>query len=342
MTYTITFKNSAKTIQAHSEKTILTSALEQGMNYPYNCMAGNCGACKSQLLTGSITTQPYAKSALRSKEAEAGLFLACRAQPQSDCEIQPLAELTIDHIPSQQFKGRVMNITPLANDTVSIQIHLEDDAVMDFAAGQYAKLKFADLPAREYSMANRPDEKVLEFFIQRVGDGIVSSHINERLHIWDKVDISGPYGTAHLRKQHQGPIIAIAGGSGIAPIKSIVEQALLQNPQREIHLYFGVRSEQNLYLENHFKSLAKQYKNFRFIPVLSAAKGWTRRRTGYITVALQRDFSNLQNYKAYLAGSPTMVDACVTQLQILGLAQDDCHADAFYTQADNAKLETAA
>ena len=154
--------------------------------------------------------------------------------------------------------------------------------------------------------------------------------------------VEGPLGTAHLRDNHRGPILAVAGGSGLAPIKAIVESALAGGAQQPIHLYFGVRAERDLYLEGHFRALTEQHPNLTFTPVLSEPDGPTGRRTGYLADAVAADFADLDGFKAYLAGPPIAVETTVGKLRAAGMRRRDIHADAFYTEADKAKLEGTA
>ena len=168
-----------------------------------------------------------------------------------------------------------------------------------------------------------------------------SAYVNTELKVGDTVHIDGPHGISYYRVKHTGPIVALAGGSGLAPIKSIVEEALAQGAGQPIHMYFGVRDERDLYLQDHFSDLAARHPNLSFIPVLSEPGGKTPHRTGYLADVVAADFADLDGSKVYLAGPPIMVETCVERVHERGTADEDCHADAFYTEADKAKLEAA-
>jgi CDP-4-dehydro-6-deoxyglucose reductase/ferredoxin-NAD(P)+ reductase (naphthalene dioxygenase ferredoxin-specific) len=148
-------------------------------------------------------------------------------------------------------------------------------------------------------------------------------------------------GTSSWRRRHTGPILAVAGGSGLAPIKSIVETALTSGARQPIRLYIGGRAERDLYLLDHFAALAARHPNLSVTPVLSQADGPTERRTGFLADALSADLADLDGWKAYLAGPPAMVESCVDALAARGMARGDCHADAFYTEADKQALMRA-
>jgi naphthalene 1,2-dioxygenase ferredoxin reductase component len=229
---------------------------------------------------------------------------------------------------------RVIGLEPATHDIRILRLAPPADERLAFRAGQYAKLGFGALPPRDYSMANRPDEPLLEFHIRDVGDG-ASRYAVRRLALGETVTVAGPFGDAYLRAEHSGPIIAIAGGSGLAPMKSIVETALHQGRQQDIRLYFGVRSERDLYLLDHFAWIADAHANFHFIPVVAEPSGASRWRTGLVGDAVLADVASVVGYKAYLAGPPPMVEAAVAHLRGRGLPAADIHADPFYSEEEN-------
>jgi CDP-4-dehydro-6-deoxyglucose reductase/ferredoxin-NAD(P)+ reductase (naphthalene dioxygenase ferredoxin-specific) len=163
-----------------------------------------------------------------------------------------------------------------------------------------------------------------------VPGGRTSGLIHASLKPGDTVLIQGPSGSAYLREAHGGPIIALAGGSGLAPVKSIVETALLSGLAQPIHVYFGVRAERDLYLVAHFRALERRFPKLRFVPVLSqtAAKAW---RSGFVSDALTEDHRDFSGAKAYVAGPPAMVDAAISVLAARGVPASDIHADVFFT-----------
>jgi len=194
------------------------------------------------------------------------------------------------------------------------------------------------LPRRDFSMANAPDDPVLEFHVRAMAGGSVSQYVQHRLKVGDTVRVEGPRGIAYLREKHTGPIVALAGGSGLAPIKSIVERCVAVGLKQPISLYFGVRDERDLYLERDFQQIAARTPNITFTPVLSEPSSPTRRRTGFLADVVAQDFASLDGVKAYLAGPPVMVETCAAVIAKLGGRKEDCHADAFYTEAEKAAL----
>jgi len=334
MTYQVAIRQCETPLQVQMGQTILEAALQAGVDYPHNCRAGNCSACKSRLYSGEVEMSPYSEFALTEAEKESGLILACRAVPWSNCEIAWLSEEDRIVHPTRDLKCQVHEIVRATHDITVIRLHVLAGGPFDFSAGQFVDVTFPGMPSRQYSMANRPDQATLEFHVRAVPNGQISNFVHTELKVGMPVEVHGPAGTSYLRTKHQGPILAIAGGSGLAPIKSIVETALYERLTQPIHFYFGVRDERDIYLERHFQTLSAQHPNFQFTPVLSNASGATKRRTGFVTDAVRADFPTLEGFKAYLCGPPPMVEAAQRMLPELGILTENIHADAFYTKAE--------
>ena len=330
-------------ITVEAGETILAAALRQGTDYPHGCQSGNCGACKSRLLAGDVELSPYSDFALTEAERASGLILACRAVPWEASEVAWLeADETVVH-PRRQMICRVEAIEAATHDIRRVRLGIAAGGPHMFSAGQYARVTFAGQPTRDYSMANRPnDGPVLEFHIRHVPGGPTSGHVMNGLNIGDEVRVEGPFGTAHLRELHSGPILALAGGSGLAPILSIVETALYKGMVQPIHMIFGVRDERDVYMEDRLRDLAAAHPNFDGEIVLSAPRQATQRATGFVHERVAARFADFDGCKAYLAGPPPMVEAATALCLERGMRRQDVHDDAFYTEADKAANEARA
>ena len=338
MAFSVFIKDRDEPLQAEMGRTILETALAAGVDYPHGCRSGNCGACKSVLHEGEVEMSPFSEFALSTEEKDRGLILACRSVPWSDCVIGPVDQDEVIAHASRRLTCTVSAIIQATQDIRIICLNIDSGGPYDFSPGQYAEVVFGDMPPRDFSMASQPGRVTVEFHIRLVPGGAVSPYISETLKEGDQVKINGPLGTAYYRENHTGPIIAAAGGSGLAPIKSIIDAALVKGARQDIHLYLGVRDERDLYLEDYFKGLAADHSNLTFVPVLSEPSGETGRRTGYLADALAQDFADLDGFKAYLAGPPVMVETSVEKLKAMGIRPQDIHADAFYTEAEKAAL----
>jgi ferredoxin-NAD(P)+ reductase (naphthalene dioxygenase ferredoxin-specific) len=312
-------------------QTVLDAALAAGIPYPHGCRSGRCGSCKSRLIEGEVELLQHSRFALTEEEKAGGLILVCRAVPQTNAAVAWLGSDDDDAVePSRRLAGIVTHLDDLTHDIKSVRIAPADGSPLLFTAGQYAQVGFAGVPARSYSMASRHGDDSLEFHIRRVPDGVTSAHVHDALKAGDKVDLEFPLGSSYLRQHHSGPILCIAGGSGLAPIKSIVETALAHGMRQPIHVYFGVRAERDLYLVQHFQALAERHANLTFAPVLSEAQS-AQYRSGFVTQAVAGDVSDLDGWKAYVAGPPPMVDAALEMAFERGMRREDMHADVFFS-----------
>ncbi|MFO1349513.1 MAG: 2Fe-2S iron-sulfur cluster-binding protein [Gammaproteobacteria bacterium] len=339
MSFTVNVRQFAEPLRVEVGATVLEAALAQRLPYPHGCRSGNCGACKSRLYQGEIELAPYSRYALTDAERAAGLILACRAVPWSDCEVAFLDADEFAVHPLRRLDCRVSHLDRMTHDIMRLQLVIEAGGPFSFAVGQYATLGFDGCAPRDYSMANQPGGDVLEFHVRALAGGSVSRYVHDGLRIGARVAVAGPYGMSYLRESHTGPILALAGGSGLAPIKAIVERALALGMSQDIRFYFGVRDERDLYLEDHFLALAERHPNLHFTPVLSEPSAPTTRRVGYLADVVAADGADLDGCKTYLAGPPIMVETCVTALKRLGMRAEDCHADAFYTEAEKVGRE---
>jgi CDP-4-dehydro-6-deoxyglucose reductase/ferredoxin-NAD(P)+ reductase (naphthalene dioxygenase ferredoxin-specific) len=326
----------ARTIDVPAGTTILDAALDAGVDYPFGCQSGNCGACKSRLVTGEVAMAGYSEFALGAEERARGLILACRAVPRTDSEVAWIEEDDLIAHPRRVLSCRVTGVEDATHDIRRIWLGIVSGGPFDFSAGQFVSVTFDGCPPRDYSMANMPGDPTLEFHVRHGPGGATSAHVRDRLKPGDAVQVEGPFGTSHLRESHRGPIIAVAGGSGLAPIKSIVERALALALPQPIHLYFGVRTMRDLYLDGHFAALARRQATLRFTPVVSEGPA-DGHRTGLVHEAVAADFASFDGCKAYLAGPPVMVEAATMLFGQRGMRRSDIHADAFYTAAEMAK-----
>ncbi|GGA53746.1 oxidoreductase [Pelagibacterium lentulum] len=326
-------------IDVASGQTILNAALEQGIPYPHCCRSGRCGKCKSRLISGEVSLLEHTGFALSDQEKAEGMILACCALPNGPATVEWLgAQHELPDHPLRRLQCRVSAIDHMTHDICRLRLAL-DGQMFRFSAGQHAQLSLPGVPARDYSMANRPDMGELEFHIRRVPDGQTSSFIHSNLKVGDPLTLEGPFGTSYLRHEHSGPILAVAGGSGLAPILSIVETALERGMRQPIHIYFGVRAERDLYLLEHFRSLAHLHEHLTFTPVLSD-QGASDYRTGMVSAAVAKDLDNLEDWKAYVAGPPAMVKATTIVLANAGLQSRNLHADIFFSPEQSSRAST--
>ncbi len=338
MSVTVTVADLNQSAPAEEGQTVLEALLAHGIGFAYSCQAGNCGTCRCELVSGDIMEREYSEHALSADERGRGIILACRSQVWGDVVVRRLdAESFIVH-PSRVLRCRVADVTALTHDILRLRMDIVSGGPFTFSAGQFASLEFAFAPGavRDYSMASRPDEKQLEFHIRVMpSPNSVSGRLAAALKPGDMVKVSGPLGTSYLRIRHAGAMLCVAGGSGLAPIKSIVETALEDGFDQPVHLYFGARAERDVYFEAELAELQKRFRRFRAHIVLSESEGETAttllpRRRGLVTEAVAADFAAMKGFKTYFAGPPPMVDAATALARARGVESRDIHADAFF------------
>ena len=327
----VSIPQAGRSLEVHDGQAILLAALAAGIPYPHGCKSGRCGSCKSRLVSGEVDLLPHTPFALSPEERADGLILACRAQPLTDATVAWLGDADeIADILVGRFEGAIATVEDATHDIKLIRVRLDHRGGFTFKAGQYARFLYPGAPSRDYSVASRPDEELVEFHVRRVPAGTASQRIWARAAIGDRVAIEGPLGSAFLREKHSGPILGIAGGSGLAPVKAVAETALAKGMGQPIRIYFGARSEHDLYLLHRFAALTERHTNLSFVPVLSEDSG-AGFRSGYVSDVVAADLGDLDGWKAYLAGPPAMVDAAGPVLLQHGLRAADIHADVFYT-----------
>lgn len=304
---------------------ILEAALDAGVPFPHGCGSGECGSCKCELIEGSVTTDRHSPDALTPDEAARGLILACRSRPVGDVRLRWLSDAAT--LPMLRLEARVAGVERVAHDVVTLRVALPETG-FPFRAGQYAKLRFGKLPARSFSMANAPGERWLEFHVRVHDNGKVSPFVAGQLRPGDPVEVRGPFGDAHWRGACNATLLLVAGGTGLAPISSILDAALRDGQRADgIHLYHGVRSASDLYAGDVLAARA-QSLGFHFVPVYSQERV-PGARSGLVHQALAQDMRDFSGAIVHAAGPVPMVEAVRQLARSRGAAPERIHADPF-------------
>lgn len=332
MSFQITLKPSGHRFQATAEDTILNAALEAGFTLPYGCRNGGCGACKGRVLEGTVDYGNAQSSALTEAEKKAGMALFCCAHPRSDLVIECREVGLKEGIQPRILPCRVEKKTLRAPDVMVMHLKLPANERLQFLPGQYIEFLLKDGERRAFSLANPPyDDQMLELHLRLIPGGRFTEYVFHEMPEKAILRFEGPFGTFTLREESDKPIIFVAGGTGFAPIKGIIEHALHHHVERDMMLYWGVLSRQDLYMPELPQQWAARYPNIRFIPVLSAPKpedAWSG-RTGLVHEAVLADHPDLSPYQVYCCGAPGMVEAAHRDFTAHGLPEDEFFSDAF-------------
>lgn len=329
----ISIEPDGRTFEARAGESILQSALAAGIPFPHSCKVGTCTSCKCRLLEGRIREVRDFSYVLSGEEIRAGVILACQSVPKSDLRVQVAHLRSGLNVPTRTIPGRVSATAALAPDVVELRIALDEP--IRYRAGQFAELDFDGLDRpRSYSFAAAPGEdgsREVVFHVRLFPGGRVSEWLRATDRRGEPVRLTGPFGTFWLREGRE-PILAIAGGSGMAPIRAILEAAAREGVARDVVYLYGARTRDHLYGRDELERLAASWTgSFRFVPVLSeepAASEWSGAR-GFVTEALGTDLVDPRACHAYLCGPPAMIDAAVARLAELGTPADVIHADRF-------------
>lgn len=326
-TVRITVQPRGEVIQCAPGTLLLDALRKAQIPVSYSCEAGRCGTCRCEVLSGEVMEEAAEFRGLASDPHRQ--VLACRTRLTGDCVMALLEPDEIVVHPPQILKCRVESVRMLNAATVALR--LKPNRPLRFSAGQFARLDFGSGRVRPYSMANAEGEDLLEFHLRRVPGGLVSGFVAEHLRAGDVVKLTGPLGTSYLRRRHEGSVLCIAGGTGLAPICSIVRTALTSPQAGSYRLYAGARSESELYWLDELQELQRRHPaRLKVILAtdLPAADGAVRH--GRVVDVAASELSSLAQWKVYLAGPPPMVDSG-TQLALrLSAKHTDIHADAFY------------
>lgn len=322
--HTVHIANLGTALQVPEEATLLETVRAAGLPYPHGCRIGRCGACKTKLLSGEVELLPHTPFSLTAADRERGFILACRAQPRSDCAVAWLGSDAAEH-PSRDASGRVTSLSRPAPDVTILRIALEG-APLSFSAGQFAELSFEHCPPRTYSMANHPADPLLEFHVRHMPGGIASGHVAAGLRVGDSVQLRGPMGSSHLRARRTGTIVAAAGGTGLAPILSILKAAAALRLAQAVRLYLFARDEAGFYAGDEVEALAPLLPDF-------ACRRLTGSRDARIA-AFAEALPDMAGASAYVAGSVALVDSASAVLTAKGLPAEHIFADAFVTSAE--------
>ena len=332
MPYNIILKPGGQQFTMPDHQTVLQAALKQpGLVLPYGCRSGNCGACKAKVISGEFSYPEGEPAAIGDRDRAENRVLLCQARPASDLvlevrEVGAVRDQVIKTLPC-----RVSKLDRLAPDVMQLDLQLPSTERLDYLAGQYLTLMLRDGRQRDFSLANAPDGSDLQLHIRLNPDGEFTRYIFEELKEKALLRLKGPLGTFFIRGESTRPILMMAGGTGFAPIKAMLESLFKTGLDRPVRFYWGCRARQDLYLHDLLESWATHYPQFSYIPVLSeptATDRWTG-RTGFVHAALAEDHPDLTGYDVYMAGPPVMIEAAKAQFEKQGLPEQQLFYDSF-------------
>jgi CDP-4-dehydro-6-deoxyglucose reductase len=343
MEFRVRLQNSAREFPCDEGETLLDAADRAEVVLPYSCREGICGTCKGRVISGDVYQGPHAEGILSQQERDQGYLLLCCAVPAADCVLEVLGEEVAPDRPAVELRCTVSRLERLAPDVMGLRLALPTGEAFWFRPGQYLDLVAPDGTRRSFSMASAPGAGAIELHVRRVAGGAFTAHVFEAMREGDAITVEGPRGAFYLREGDR-PIVLVAGGTGFAPMKSMLDVALASGLSRPTRLYWGGRRPRDLYMAALADEWARANAAFTFVPVVSEPRrddAWSG-RTGLVHEAVMADLPDLSSYDAYACGVPAMVEAARRDfIERCGLPADRFFADVFLTQQDRARPRAA-
>ena len=340
MSFKIIVPASGHEFIAEENETILAAALRQGVGLPYGCRNGACGKCSGEIISGETTYDTASLRASAKKEHEAGKTLFCQACAASDLEIKVREITKSTDVEIKMLPCRVEKMQLLTHDVMQLRLKLPETERLQFLAGQYLEFVLKDGKRRAFSIASAPhNDAYIELHIRHVPDGHFGDFVFDGLKEKTLMRIEGPLGSYYLREDSDRSIILIAGGTGFAPLKGMLEHAFFIALDRPIHVFCGVRSKRDLYMDEMMQQWSKQHENLKYTAVLSDpmdGDDW-QGETGFVHESVVSHYADLSEFDVYLSGPPPMVKAGMNAFYERGLPETQIYSDSFEYSDDALK-----
>ncbi|MBS4730294.1 2Fe-2S iron-sulfur cluster binding domain-containing protein [Mycobacterium sp. SM1] len=338
---TATITGTSKVFEVPGKDSILNEALAAGIPFPHSCTVGTCGTCKSKLVHGKVREIVDSAIALSAQELREGYILPCQSIARTSIELDVAGLTDIPDHPLVHAEAVISAHRALTHDIAEVTVTLDTD--LDYTAGQYAELRLDGVTGpRSYSFATAPDETNLRqatFYVRHVAGGQFTDWLFDTNRQGAQLQLAGPFGDLWLRPAEE-PILCVAGGSGLAPIKALLEDAARQRCKRQTILLFGARRWRDLYCLAELDALRRSWNGpFEFHPVLSeepVESAWTGARGLVTDVLHQLPGQFAHDCHVYTCGPPVMIDALEGALREIRADTQHFYADRFVTRIPGA------
>jgi CDP-4-dehydro-6-deoxyglucose reductase, E3 len=329
--YSVRIEPHGRTIRVSAGRPVLEAALAMGLNVPHSCKSGHCSSCRAVLRTGSIEYPHGRPAGITAEEAQADKILLCQARALTDLVIETRLIARVSEVDIKTLPCRIARLTLLGPDVMQVFLRLPAVESLQFHPGQYLDVLLEEGRRRSFSIASPPhDSKLLELHVRRVPGGRFTERLFAATQAGSLLRIEGPIGQ-FAYEAGTAPLLMIAGGTGFAPLKSILRHVLEGGAQRAVHLYWGARRADDLYEEETVLEWVRQYPQLRFTGVLSEAPvaGADHRRLGWVHAAVLADYPSLEPFDVYAAGPPGLIEAIRTTFPQRGARENRLYFDSF-------------
>jgi CDP-4-dehydro-6-deoxyglucose reductase len=333
--FKVTNRATGSVFEVQDDETVLAAAQRQGVNLSYSCLTGHCVACRSPVITGECHYPHLPPVGLDPADREAGMALLCQAVPKTDLTIVAREIQALRKIHTRELSVEVTGLSFPVPDVALLELRPGPDDRLEFLAGQHLSVVLDDGRKRSFSIANAPhDRHALELHVRHVLGGGFTDLVFDTLKVGDEIRIEAPLGTFFLRERSPRPMICVAGGTGFAPIKAIIEETLSNGDRRPLRLYWGAETQAELYLAELAEDWAREHEHIAFIPVLSGQVTDWPGRTGLVHLAVLDDHNDLSPFDVYMTGPPALIDSARREFLQHGLPEHHLYYDSFEFAAD--------
>jgi CDP-4-dehydro-6-deoxyglucose reductase, E3 len=336
--YSVRIEPHGRTLRVAGTQAVLDAALAAGLNLPHSCKSGHCGSCRARLLSGETRYPNGRPLGITALEEAGGQVLLCQARPLSDLTVEVRLVASVTEVEIKTLPCRIAHLAPLAPDVMQVMLRLPTVERLRFEAGQYLDVLLEGGRRRSFSIASPPhDSGLLELHVRRVSGGGFTQRLfgdgapaGAALTVGSLLRIEGPIGQFGYRAG-SGPLLMVAGGTGFAPLKSMLRHILETGIRRDVHFYWGARHAADVYEEARVLEWAGRHPQLAFTAVLSEATVAERRhhRAGWVHEAVLADHANLSAFEVYAAGPPAMIEAMRAVFPRHGLAAERLYFDSF-------------
>ncbi len=325
MTYKVAFSFAdGKTLfcNVNNNELLLDAALRSGITLPMDCREGVCATCQGQCESGQYTQDYVDDEALSAADLAQRKMLSCQTRVKSDAAFYFDFDSSLcDNTGPKVFQGTVSHVERVSEGTAIVRLALDEAAgALDYLPGQYARLQIPGTGvSRSYSFANAPGGHSLEFLIRLLPSGAMSDYVRDRCQVGDVIPFEAPLGTFYLRHVDR-PLTLVAGGTGLSAFLGMLEQMAAQGGcGQPVHLYYGVRTPQDLCEVARIEAFSGQIPGFQFIPVISEREAVWEGHRGYIVDHLDARALSEVPSDVYVCGPPPMVESIKDWLQAQAL-----------------------
>jgi CDP-4-dehydro-6-deoxyglucose reductase, E3 len=328
MSFRVVIQETSQSFEVAAHESVLQAAMRQGVKLAHECTFGGCGTCRVKLIQGVVDYEEF-PMALTPEEANLGYALACQARPSCDLIISAGSE---PQFQSQRCTAVVSEVEWLTREVANLRLQLPDMPALEYLPGQYMNLHLADGSHRSFSMASLPNENHVDFHVRRIPGGQFTDAQLESLKPGDRLDVELPLGNFRFHSEDYRPILMVATGTGLAPIKSMLESLMDDDDCPPVWLYWGMRSEGAHYLDAQIRSWTPRLYEFQYHPVVSRPSAAWQGRRGHVQDAVLADLGDLSEYSIYMCGSPAMISDAKQAFLARGAVLDHIYTDGFSFQ----------